>query len=238
MQVRSLLASRSTWPLRPRSALFRFPLFVVGYVLCCLAPETARAHAETAPRSSPDLPAFACCDDGSVYSLRVMERNDRLQGRGQELLIAKLSAEGEITSVRKPVSVAFVAGLPRWRVSNGYLWIAGGPPNGYSFFERIPFQRLRTYKEVQDRVEASILNDWGLEPVSMLLWRYFHLDPESSNTSWEDIHYDLLPQGKDSVVVLMAWQKQILVWRGEKMQEKLEGLGLSMCQREMGQSPR
>ncbi len=233
MKSNSLWRKSVTQELPCLNEMMRYVLLGLFVLACCLTPLTGSDAAEEKPvvRPSPEAPAFACLHEGSVYCFKVKERDSWKKTHAplrNELWMARLTAEGEPARRRVfalvPVDESV---LPRWRISQGCLWVAGRPASTMVWFDRIPLDRL----EKPDGNEA-LFHTWTLEPVYELAQRdLFRLLKETlvegkteslpkddvgfpqSRTLW-DAHYDLVPEGKTGLVVLMAWKKEIQVWRG------------------------
>ncbi len=193
--------------------------------LLCLANSALTGAGTVAADKKPasscncfDNPAYGCILDGKVYCLRVKKRiGPGLEyiGLPHELWIAELTRDGEPKRQKKLVdSEIWGDSLPRWRISQGCVWVSGYPTHGSATFDRIPLERLG-----KPSADCRLLNIWGLQPVSDLAWRHVEkggLDPVFATKNG---YYDLVPQGADGLVVLLAWRKEIRVWSGENFKE-------------------
>lgn len=187
-----------------KKAIARFRTFLPFVVASWLSVSPV-SHSASA---TPDPPRVGYLHAGKLYYFQVKDRwalVRRPSPKPHELWQAKMTLEGLFKKGRQFISCLGDAGdrLPdRWRISDGFFWweedheSQGGQDHNYEDLWRIPLGKIAKKRE-------GVWYNCTLEPILILRDR-----------AAKCTYFDVIPDRKDEIHVLLALRGEIRVWRG------------------------
>jgi hypothetical protein len=195
-----------------KSTLFHGRLLLL--TAACSLPELG---AEPLAAAMPEPPLAAYLHGGKLFCLHVQERDGESNQplKPMELWHAKLTLKDAFKKEKERIHVttAYERLPDRWRVSHGYFWWqedhTSHDAGSVDVVEltRIPLEKVSI--PVADPRRDALQWEWDL-PLAPVYYVRITADAATK----KDVYFDLIPDSKDELNLLVAWRGEIRIWRG------------------------